>query len=161
MAGPSYISQGGTPNLGLLDQEAAFKWVQSYIHLFGGDAKKVTLMGESAGAGSILYHLAAGTDTSSSDPLFERVIPQSPVILPHSETEIEKKFELFLETLDVKTLDGAKSLSTKELMQANKAVVADTYYASYDIGTFKCIRYLEIDPLTHITLQAQPFLART
>lgn len=91
-------------------------------------------MGESAGAGSILYHLAAGKSTTGPHSLFNKVIPQSPVILPHSEKETENKYADFLETLDVKTLADAKVLSTEKLMQANKAVVANTYYASYDLG---------------------------
>ena len=55
------LKQNGVLNAGLLDQEFALKWVQKYIHLFGGDNTRVTIGGESAGAGSIYYHV--------SDPL--------------------------------------------------------------------------------------------
>lgn len=37
-------------NLALHDQITALEWVQSNIHLFGGDKNKVTIFGESAGA---------------------------------------------------------------------------------------------------------------
>ncbi|EFW98703.1 carboxylesterase family protein [Grosmannia clavigera kw1407] len=44
-------------NLGLLDQQALFGWVQANISFFGGDAGNVTVMGLSAGAHSIGHHL--------------------------------------------------------------------------------------------------------
>lgn len=40
----------------MLDQQMALQWVQQYIHLFGGDNRKVTIFGESAGAGSVMLH---------------------------------------------------------------------------------------------------------
>jgi len=33
----------------------ALQWVQSYIHLFGGNASAVTISGESAGGEPVLY----------------------------------------------------------------------------------------------------------
>ena len=44
--------RNGVVNGGLLDQHFALKWVQSYIDLFGGNASRVTVSGQSAGGKS-------------------------------------------------------------------------------------------------------------
>nr|XP_037284956.1 acetylcholinesterase-like [Rhipicephalus microplus] len=45
-------------NVGLLDQALAIRWVHRYIHHFGGDSQRITLLGQDAGATSVGYHLA-------------------------------------------------------------------------------------------------------
>lgn len=60
-------------NLGLQDQQLALRWLQQHIGAFGGDAQRLTLFGESAGAGSALLQLL---DPSAAG-LFQRAILQS------------------------------------------------------------------------------------
>ena len=53
------VQQRGQLNAGLLDMRFALRWVQQHIRKFGGDPKKVTVAGESSGAGSAMYQALA------------------------------------------------------------------------------------------------------
>ena len=72
----SYMEENALPNAGLYDQRLTLEWVRDYVHLVGGDNSKVSVWGESAGAGSILHHLIQ--NDGKTDPLFSKAILQSP-----------------------------------------------------------------------------------
>ena len=60
-------------NYGLLDQIEALRWVKRNVASFGGDPSRVTIAGESAGALSVMYLMAA----PDARGLFARAVAQS------------------------------------------------------------------------------------
>jgi para-nitrobenzyl esterase len=75
LADSALASRRGGPsgNYGLMDQQAALRWVQRNIRGFGGDPGNVTLFGESAGGLSTLAQLAS----PGARGLFQRAIVES------------------------------------------------------------------------------------
>jgi para-nitrobenzyl esterase len=66
-------ADGYLANYGLMDQIAALRWVQRNIAQFGGDARNVTIFGESAGAVSVQALMAS----PEANGLFAKAISQS------------------------------------------------------------------------------------
>ena len=106
-------------NLGLLDQICALKWIKKNINNFGGDPDKVTIFGESAGAGSVsLLPLI-----SEADELFKRIIAESGSIsFSFSAEETKLLTELLLEESGKSNMQELVSISEEKMKEINEKV---------------------------------------
>ncbi|WP_144639981.1 carboxylesterase/lipase family protein [Bordetella genomosp. 13] len=106
---------GETANVALLDMEAAVDWVMDNIAAFGGDASRVTLMGQSAGASSICAMLAR-------QPRFSRAILQSASLGRgyRSARQAQALGDLVLRAAGARTLAQARELPFQNFLQAQR-----------------------------------------
>ncbi|KAF9761951.1 hypothetical protein IL306_003615, partial [Fusarium sp. DS 682] len=122
----SEVLRDGNANAGLRDQRFALRWIQDNIHIFGGSKNRVTLMGESGGAGSILQHVVAsahGDTCGGQEPkLFHQAIAQSPAQYPTT-GDPEDVLEEFLSFLKVESLNEVRKLDSAAVIAGNSAQI--------------------------------------
>lgn len=113
-------------NFGYLDQQAGTRWVYENIEAFGGDPEKITIAGQSAGAGSVMAQI---TNPANKGLIKGAVIMSGTISSPYNDApflsamgleEGEKYGEDLFKLMGVSSLEEARKLDQ------------DTVLAKYD-----------------------------
>ncbi len=140
---PELTAESGySGNYGLLDQIAALKWVKGNIRAFGGDPNRITIVGQSAGGGSVNCLLTS----SLTKGLFQGAViqsggPHKVPFLSRTKEDSEAMGLEFMKEMNCSDLSELRSVSPRELTAAGEkyffAPIIDQYvvpeeaYAAY------------------------------
>jgi para-nitrobenzyl esterase len=112
-------------NFGLLDQQAAIKWVKRNIEAFGGDPENITIGGQSSGGSAVCAHLA----NPDNRGLFQKAILTSGIFFPAYSPRPFFRSDLataqasgaaFLEKLGVTTIEEARKIDAQTILNIYK-----------------------------------------
>lgn len=114
------VLEDAPPNLGLADQLAALRWVRREIAAFGGDPGRITVAGQSAGAGTtaaLIAHPEAGR-------LVRRAIVQSGPLTASSRDRAGRITRLVARDLGIAaTRDAFAGVKPQDLVAAQHRVM--------------------------------------
>ncbi|KAF5361006.1 hypothetical protein D9756_005124 [Leucocoprinus leucothites] len=113
------VRDGGVLNAGLLDQQFALQWVQRHISKFGGDPSRVTIWGESAGAGSVMQQVLAN-DGNTQPPLFRAAIQLFATVVNGTKCGAAHD-----------ALDCLRKADVDTLQQLNTQINADGFFGTF------------------------------
>ncbi len=143
----------GAANFGVMDAIAALEWVQKNIAQFGGDPKRVTIFGESAGAGMVANLMA----TPKAKGLFQRAIGESSawstatIAKLNTLAQAEQAGVKFAEGVGAKSLAELRAKPADVILKGGRGVgpIVDGWLISEDPGSvFLAGRQIEVPVLT-------------
>ncbi|XP_062127648.1 uncharacterized protein LOC133840012 [Drosophila sulfurigaster albostrigata] len=133
-------------NFGLKDQQLALRWVQRNIKAFGGDPRRVTIFGQSAGGLSTHMHMLS----PKSKGLFQHVISMSGTAnVPFA--IVDNALEQARLTAELCQVKDAQQLSTAKLARALRAVDVNTLLNAGD-----GLKFWDVDHMTNYRPVVEP-----
>ncbi|KAI4946498.1 hypothetical protein J4E91_007186 [Alternaria rosae] len=142
------VKQHGALNAGLLDMNLALKWVQANIAKFGGDPSKVTIAGESAGAGAVLYQSQAYGGRQNED-LFRNIITASPWVPYQHDYNDEQPAEAYAAFVEASGCSETKQ-SIECLRAADTIILQNASAKVSEAGPFGTFAFLPVTDGTFV-----------
>ncbi|KAJ9589228.1 hypothetical protein L9F63_027991 [Diploptera punctata] len=145
-------------NYALKDQVQALRWVQENIASFGGDPDQVTIMGESAGAWSVHYHVLSPLSTGlfhggigdSGSALVPTAFQSDPLSVAQKKAQAAG---CTTESTDM-LMDCLRQMDIDSLMQSDDPQMAEVAEGSSELG--RILLDLIWMPVKEVKTEANP-----